>query len=83
MRSPRVAGGPCAGVWCVSYSSHPGCCRHAANALPLAALVSASFCAVGSVRGFDELFPHNPSVVSEYRKYVRVSCLAQGWMGGF
>lgn len=46
---------------------------HPANALPLAALVSSSICAVGSVRGFDELLPHNPSVVTERRLYQRLA----------
>lgn len=55
--------------------------HHAANALPMAALVSAAVCAVGSVRGFDELLPHNPSVVSERRRYQSLPMHGSGGGG--
>ena len=37
------------------------------DALPNAAIVAASCASAGSVRGYDDLFPANPSVVSERR----------------
>mmetsp|Transcript_124228 Transcript_124228/g.397636 ORF Transcript_124228/g.397636 Transcript_124228/m.397636 type:complete len:1019 (+) Transcript_124228:79-3135(+) len=43
--------------------------RDARDALPNAALVAASCASIGSVRGYDELFAANPSVVSERRWY--------------
>ena len=44
----------------------------ARDALPNAAIVAASCASAGSVRGYDDLFPSNPSVVSE-RRQLRVA----------
>lgn len=43
--------------------------RTACDALPNAAAVAASVCAIGSSRGYDELIPRGLSVVTEHRKY--------------
>jgi glycogen debranching enzyme len=56
--------------------------RHARDSLPNAALVAASCASIGSVRGYDELFPFNPSVVFErrpYRKFQNIENLTLGW----
>ncbi|KAJ3123418.1 hypothetical protein HK098_001911 [Nowakowskiella sp. JEL0407] len=43
--------------------------RTAQDTLPHAALVAMANCAVGSVKGFDEIVPHLLNVVTETRKY--------------
>lgn len=47
--------------------------RTACDALPNAAAVAASACAIGSSRGYDELIPRNLSVVTERRAYYDYS----------
>jgi len=47
--------------------------RHARDALPNAAIVAASCASMGSVRGYDELLPANPSVVFERRLYQKIT----------
>ena len=48
---------------CTHDNVTPSQRRHPADALSTAALVSASVCDVGSVRGFDVMVHDNPSVV--------------------
>jgi len=54
---------------CTHDNQTPSEKRHARDALPNAALVAASCASAGTVRGYDELFLHNPSVVTERRPY--------------
>lgn len=67
---------------CTHDNQTPGQKRHPRDALPNAALVSASCASIGSVRGYDELLPDNPSVVFERRLYADiagVSPMEVGW----
>jgi glycogen debranching enzyme len=43
--------------------------RSAEDALSTAALVAFSYCAIGSVKGFDDLYPKLVNLVKEKRKY--------------
>merc|ERR1719446_2022648 len=61
---------------CTHDNQTPSEKRHPRDALPNAALVAASCASVGSVRGYDELLPTNPSVVFERRPYQKVEALA-------
>mmetsp|Transcript_36750 Transcript_36750/g.105083 ORF Transcript_36750/g.105083 Transcript_36750/m.105083 type:complete len:1625 (+) Transcript_36750:66-4940(+) len=67
---------------CTHDNETPSQKRHPCDALPNAALVAASCASIGSVRGYDELLPTNPSVVFERRLYQKiegVSPLALDW----
>jgi len=57
---------------CTHDNQTPNEKRHPRDALPNAALVAASCASIGSVRGYDELLPFNPSVVSERRLYSQL-----------
>jgi len=57
---------------CTHDNQTPSEKRHPRDALPNAALVAASCASIGSVRGYDELLPFNPSVVSERRAYMQI-----------
>ncbi|KAH8738676.1 Gdb1p [Cryptosporidium ryanae] len=54
---------------CTHDNETPCEIRTPIDTLPTAALVASANCALGSTRGFDELVPHNISVVSERRLY--------------
>ncbi|KAJ3105154.1 hypothetical protein HDU97_008436 [Phlyctochytrium planicorne] len=54
---------------CTHDNETPHQKRTAEDTLPTAALVAMSNCAVGSVKGFDELVPELLNVVTETRKY--------------
>ncbi|CAE7367416.1 AGL [Symbiodinium natans] len=56
---------------CTHDNQTPAQKRHPRDALPNAAIVAASCASAGSVRGYDDLFPSNPSVVSERRLYAK------------
>jgi len=56
---------------CTHDNQTPSQKRHPRDALPNAAIVAASCASAGSVRGYDDLFPSNPSVVSERRLYAQ------------
>merc|ERR1719446_948463 len=58
---------------CTHDNQTPSEKRHARDALPNAALVAASCASIGSVRGYDELLPFNPSVVFEKRLYQSIA----------
>lgn len=57
---------------CTHDNETPNQKRHPADALPNAALTAASCASIGSVRGYDELVPTNPSVVFERRQYEKI-----------
>jgi glycogen debranching enzyme len=48
--------------------------RSAEDALSTGALATFSYCALGSVKGFDELYPKLLNLVYEKRKYEVVGC---------
>ncbi|KAJ1547317.1 hypothetical protein HK096_003443, partial [Nowakowskiella sp. JEL0078] len=54
---------------CTHDNETPNQKRTAEDTLPHAALVAMSNCAIGSVKGFDELVPNLLNVVTETRKY--------------
>ncbi|KAL3127434.1 glycogen debranching enzyme Gdb1p [Cryptosporidium hominis] len=54
---------------CTHDNETPCEIRTPIDTLPTAALVASTNCALGSTRGFDEIVPHNISVVSERRLY--------------
>ncbi|KAF7458527.1 Gdb1p glycogen debranching enzyme [Cryptosporidium felis] len=54
---------------CTHDNETPCEIRTPVDTLPTAALVASANCALGSTRGFDEIVPHNISVVSERRLY--------------
>uniref|UniRef100_A0A0G4I0H5 Glycogen debranching enzyme n=1 Tax=Chromera velia CCMP2878 TaxID=1169474 RepID=A0A0G4I0H5_9ALVE len=56
---------------CTHDNPTPAEKRTPQDALPTAAAAAASLCALGSTRGFDELVPHNLSVVLEQRLHKR------------
>ncbi|OII76834.1 glycogen debranching protein [Cryptosporidium andersoni] len=62
---------PCPALFfdCTHDNETPSEIRTPVDTLPTAALVASAACALGSTRGFDELVPHNISVVSERRLY--------------
>lgn len=68
---------------CTHDNQTPAEKRHPRDALPNAALVAASCASLGSVRGYDELFPKNPSVVSERRAYQAAPAVEEIKLGGF
>ena len=68
---------------CTHDNQTPAQKRHPRDALPNAALVAASCASAGSVRGYDELFPINPSVVSERRHYQKAPEVEELKLGGF
>eukprot|EP00438_Fugacium_kawagutii_P027890 Skav222031 [mRNA] locus=scaffold1619:91815:95405:- [translate_table: standard] len=72
---------------CTHDNQTPAQKRHPRDALSNAALVAASCASAGSVRGYDELFPTNPSVVSERRCYQKAPEVEElklgGLLGGF
>ena len=68
---------------CTHDNATPAQKRHPRDALPNAALVAASCASAGSVRGYDELFPTNPSVVSERRLYQEAPDVEPLTLGGF
>ncbi|CAJ1356503.1 unnamed protein product [Effrenium voratum] len=67
---------------CTHDNQTPAEKRHPRDALPNAAVVAASCASVGSVRGYDELFPRNPSVVSERRPYGKSPQIEPLKLGG-
>ncbi|OII72983.1 Gdb1p glycogen debranching enzyme [Cryptosporidium ubiquitum] len=62
---------PCPAIFfdCTHDNETPCEIRTPIDTLPTAALVASTNCALGSTRGFDEIVPHNISVVSERRLY--------------
>ncbi|CAK9002742.1 unnamed protein product [Durusdinium trenchii] len=68
---------------CTHDNQTPAQKRHPRDALPNAAVVAASCASAGSVRGYDELFPTNPSVVSERRGYPKAPEVEVLKLGGF
>lgn len=62
---------PCPAIFfdCTHDNETPCEIRTPIDTLPTAALVASANCALGSTRGFDEIVPHNISVVSERRLY--------------
>jgi len=56
---------------CTHDNEAPAKARSARWALPTLAVTSMCAGACGSVRGFDECVPSNPSVVSDHRLYAR------------
>ena len=68
---------------CTHDNQTPAQKRHPRDALPNAAMVAASCASAGSVRGYDELFPTNPSVVSERRGYPKAPQVEPMKLGGF
>eukprot|EP00443_Scrippsiella_acuminata_P042332 CAMPEP_0115347118 /NCGR_PEP_ID=MMETSP0270-20121206/94705_1 /TAXON_ID=71861 /ORGANISM="Scrippsiella trochoidea, Strain CCMP3099" /LENGTH=1418 /DNA_ID=CAMNT_0002769009 /DNA_START=55 /DNA_END=4308 /DNA_ORIENTATION=- len=58
---------------CTHDNQTPSEKRDPRDALPNAALTAASCASIGSVRGYDELLPFNPSVVFERRLYSEIA----------
>ena len=54
---------------CSHDNETPAQKRHACDALSTMAIVTATACASGSVRGYDDLVPENISVVHDLRRY--------------
>ncbi|KAF9582131.1 hypothetical protein BGW38_000606, partial [Lunasporangiospora selenospora] len=58
---------------CTHDNESPHQKRRAEDALPNGALVCMTSCAIGSVKGYDELYPHLLNLVSEKRHYATYS----------
>lgn len=61
---------------CTHDNPSPSQKRTAVDALPNAAIVAMASCAIGSVRGYDQLCPKHLNIVAEKRKYLISSQLS-------